>query len=92
MKENLKLLGFKAKDVVTGFTGVVTSISFDLYGCVQALLAPECKEGKEGKEYPESRWFDLKRMKALSTSPVMEVPSFANVPGGESLPQFSLQP
>jgi hypothetical protein len=34
----LKLLGTKVRDVVTGFVGIVTSVSFDLYGCVQAVV------------------------------------------------------
>ena len=32
MHEDMKLLGFKVQDVVTGFTGIVSSVSFDLYG------------------------------------------------------------
>ena len=38
MQNHFELLGYKVKDSVTGFTGVVTSISFELYGCVQALV------------------------------------------------------
>lgn len=88
MNEHFKLLGFKVRDVVTGFSGVVSSVSFDLYGCVQAIVTPEAKDGKHGEQY----WFDVKRLEALSDEPVMSVPDFANVPGGQDLPTYPSQP
>ena len=69
-----ELLGLKVKDAVTGFTGIVTTMSFDLYGCIQAIVTPlmdkngECKEGK---------WYDVTRLVAESNKPVMERPNFA---------------
>jgi hypothetical protein len=89
MDEHFRLLGFAVRDVVTGFTGVVTSISFDLYGCVQAIVSPGCDE--KGK-LDEGRWFDTKRLVATSDEPVMAVPSFVAVPGGQSLPTFPSKP
>jgi len=86
--QHLTLLGFKVEDKVTGFTGVVTSISFDLYGCIQGLVTPLFADGKQ----PDSRWLDLTRLEADSSAPVMKVPDFATVPGGENLPQFQSQP
>jgi hypothetical protein len=90
MKEHFKLLGHKVRDVVTGFTGMVTTISFDLYGCVQAVVTPEIekKTGKRG----ESEWFDTKRLAILSKSPVMPIPSFDAVPGGDKKPAFPRDP
>jgi hypothetical protein len=80
MTENLKLLGFKVRDLVTGFVGVVTTISFDLYGCVQAVVTAEHRaDSKES----DSRWFDTKRLVATSDGPVMTVPTFQTIPGGE---------
>jgi hypothetical protein len=38
VKQQLLLLGYRVRDKVTGMTGVVSSISFDLYGCVQAIV------------------------------------------------------
>jgi len=47
VKKHLSLLGLKVKDKVTGYTGVVASIGFDLYGCVQAIVNPGMdKDGK----------------------------------------------
>ncbi len=83
-------LGRKVKDRVTGFTGVVTSISFDLYGCVQGWVVPQL--GEDGK-VRDSSWFDLNRLQILKKEPVLEVPTFApvakittnSVPGGQEL-------
>ena len=35
VQSHLSLLGFRALDIVSGFEGTVTSVSFELYGCVQ---------------------------------------------------------
>jgi hypothetical protein len=83
-ERDLELLGLKVVDAVTGFTGVVTSISFDLYGCIQGLVVPGIAE--EPNKQIEARWFDLKRLKALDYKPVMKLPDFCNVLGGEDLP------
>jgi len=73
VQKHMKLLGMKVTDKVTGFAGVVTSISFDLYGCIQAIVTPEA--GKEGKQ-EESRWYDVQRLNVIGTRPVMDVPNY----------------
>lgn len=78
----LKLLGHKVKDAVTETEGVVVSVSFDLYGCVQALVRMKAKELKDLES--AVFWFDAKRLAVLSKKPVMEQPSFVEVPGGEA--------
>lgn len=81
--EYLKLLGFAVRDRVTGFEGVVSSIAFDLYGCIQAAVTPTMKEGKLG----EGHWFDAKRLETQSETPVMTPPAFATaVAGAENGP------
>lgn len=79
------LLGLKVRDKVTRFSGVATSITFDLYGCIQAYVNPP--QGKDGK-IPDGAWFDTTRLEILSKSPVMKQPSFAAVEekGGQVLP------
>ena len=90
MNEHLGLLGFKVRDVVTGFTGVVMSISFDLSGCVQAIVTPVV--GEKG-EKQESQWFDTKRLRKTGDYlPVMDVPTFDMVPGGQELPGYPSKP
>jgi hypothetical protein len=72
IKETIDLLGRKAKDRVTGFTGVITSVCFDLYGCVQcAVNAP----AKEGEELKSGHWFDVGRLE-VTGKPVIDVPDF----------------
>ncbi len=72
-KKHLELLGMKVKDRVTGFEGVVASVSFDLYGCIQAIVNPGL--GADGK-LQDSQWFDVNRLLVTSEAPVMERPNF----------------
>lgn len=73
VKKHLSLLGLKAADKVTGFKGIVESISFDLYGCVQCVLKPAVNEKGE---LVDGRWFDVARIKIEDRSPVMDLPNF----------------
>lgn len=73
IKKHIELLGMKTKDKVTAFKGIVTAISFDLYGCVQAVITPEID--KDGN-IPGGQWFDVNRLEILNSSPVMSVPDF----------------
>jgi hypothetical protein len=73
IKKHLGLLGKRIVDKVTGKKGVVASVSFDLYGCVQAIVNPGLT--KDGK-LEDSIWFDVSRLKVLSEKPVMAVPNY----------------
>jgi len=73
IKKHLGFIGCKVQDKVTGFKGVVTSISFDLYGCIQAVVTPPTN--KEGAAQ-DGRWFDINRLILQSEKPVMEIPNF----------------
>jgi hypothetical protein len=67
----LELLGLKVRDRVTGFTGVASSICFDLYGCIQAIVSPAVDD--KGA-MPEGKWIDVSRLDVLDAAPVMEIP------------------
>ena len=67
----IDLLGYRAKDKVTGLEGVISSVCFDLYGCVQAALTPPAKDG----QVPCGQWFDVQRLEVSSTR-VMSPPDF----------------
>ena len=73
MKQYIALLGLPVKDLVTESEGIVTSVCFDLYGCVQLLVSS--KLDSDGK-HQNSRWFDVTRMEVLDDMPVMPVPDF----------------
>jgi len=71
---HINLLGLKAKDAVTGFTGIVSAIGFDLYGCAQAVVTPAV--GEDGK-MKDGQWFDVTRLSILDENPVMKLPDFS---------------
>lgn len=87
MKKYLDLLGYKGKDKITGFEGILTSISFELYGCVQILI--NAGLDKEGK-FRDSCWFDAKRIEKTSDTRILEAPAFdfsaGEEKGGDNLP------
>ena len=74
--KDLKLLGLKCRDCITGFSGIVTSVSFDLYGCIQAWVDPQ-----EITTDTKGKWFDVKRLGIIDQTPVMMQPDFVDVPG-----------
>ncbi len=74
MQDHIDLLGKKAKDLVTGFSGVITSMSFDLYGCIQAVVTPPVNEKGEMKD---GKWFDVARLSIPEDTPVMDIPDFS---------------
>lgn len=82
VQKHLSLLGLNARDRVTGFTGVVTSVCFDLYGCIQAVLNPGI--GADGK-MGDQLWFDVNRLEVLAPEPVMPAPNFDYGPVAEGL-------
>lgn len=91
MKHHLELLGLHVVDRVTGATGVVTSISFDLYGCVQAFVHPTLKTTLKSKNDDTSMgWYDVKRLLIASPKRVMDIPDFDRPEiGCESKPPIS---
>jgi hypothetical protein len=74
MDQHFRFLGYQVKDKVTGFTGVGTSLCFDLYGCVQTAVAPS--SNKDGK-LEDGRWFDNVRLERVSEDRVLPLPVFA---------------
>lgn len=69
---DLRLLGLRVKDKVTGFEGVCDCVSYDLYGCIQGVV--RATKVNEKGEYPEGKWFDVARLAVVDATPVMEVP------------------
>ena len=78
--KHIDLLGKNAKDKVTGFEGVVTTMSYDLYGCIQAIITPPAN--KDGKK-EDSHWFDVARLEVSTEDRVMPVPDFESGPIAE---------
>ncbi len=72
---HFSLLGMKAVDKVTGFKGVITSLSFDLYGCITVAINPPIQKGSD--KVPNGHWFDITRLQIKGRKPVVEAPDFA---------------
>jgi len=73
IKKHMKILGLEVQDKVTGFKGVATSVSFDLYGCVQCVVTPPVNDnGGTG----DCKWFDIGRLYVANDTPVMALPDF----------------
>ncbi len=87
VQNHLNMLGMKVKDRVTGFSGVVSSVAFDLYGCIQAIVNPGAD--KEGK-LMDSCWFDISRLEITSKTPVMNRPNFefGEIAEGKKGPEY----
>ena len=79
IKTTISMLGLKARDRVTGFEGVISTVSFDLYGCVQAVVTPPI--GADGKRR-EGEWFDIKRLET-GKERAMDAPDFGKLKFGQ---------
>lgn len=72
---NLEIMGYRASDKVTGFTGTIVGAIKYLTGCSQYLLQPDCDNNLNN--LPEARWFDEGRVKLLSQEPVIKAEDLA---------------
>lgn len=77
----MELLGKKACDVVTGFTGIITGKAEYLTGCVQYSICPQMAEGD--KSCPDNAWFDESRIEVIGDGVELVKPATAR---GESAP------
>lgn len=75
--KHLNFLGLRVEDRVTGFKGVVSTVGFDLYGCIQAVVNPGTDA--DGK-LRDSQWFDIGRLRVCDEAPVMPRPTFEWTP------------
>ena len=75
IKKHLELLGHEVKDKVSDITGVVISMSFDLYGCIQAYVRPKEIQKEDGTLKP-GNWLDVARLVVVSKKPLMDQPDF----------------
>lgn len=80
----LDLLGKGARDRVTGLSGRVISVSFDLFGCVQCVLKPGID--KDGK-VPDGQWLDAQRLEITDHARCMPVPEFERPPKFGATPE-----
>ena len=60
-------LGETVRDVITGFSGVVTAKCTYITGCDQVHVQPR-QSDKDG------RWYDVTRLEVDNSTPVLELP------------------
>ena len=60
------IVGYTGKDVITGFTGVITGVCSYITGCDQICLSP--KVGKDGGKL-EGHWIDISRVEKVAGVP-----------------------
>lgn len=77
------LLGCKAQDKITGFTGIVVCMSYWLNGCVRVTIQPE--ELRDGKPV-EAHTFDIEQLRCLLPKAEPESGGTGPAPGGPSIP------
>jgi hypothetical protein len=77
INDSIELLGKKAKDKITGAIGIITSICFDLYGCIQVIISPQ-KINEKGEEIKPIGWIDINRIKIINNTRIMNYPDFDN--------------
>lgn len=61
-------LGQKARDIVTGFEGIVLATMQHLTGCNQVCILPQTLD-KDGKRR-DGEWFDDSRVEILDAKPI----------------------
>lgn len=81
---HIDIMGKRAKDKVSGFEGIISSVSFDLYGCIQVAISPPVD--KDGKLHP-GHWLDIHRLEITDHAQVMPVPAFTGKPMFGATPQ-----
>ncbi len=73
-EEHISKLGRKATDKVTGITGVLTALNFDLYGCIQYGISYQKGDGES-----DVKWFDVCRLEFKGEdSRKLPVPDYFN--------------
>jgi len=76
-------LGCEARDVITGFEGIVTGRITYLYGCAQWGLTP--RVAKPTEQPGDTRWFDEGRVQHIGTG-ILPASVQADRPGAGEAP------
>ncbi|HAH36561.1 MAG TPA: hypothetical protein DCL81_08555 [Algoriphagus sp.] len=74
-------LGWRVKDVVTGFTGIAYGRAIYLRGCNRIMIQPVMEKGKEIDGYPV--WVDEPQIKRVGRMKIsLDVEPETEKPGG----------
>lgn len=70
-------LGLEGRDIITGFTGIITGRADYVAGCRQYCLQPACSNGK----FEQAQWFDEERVR-ISADPRARLGLVSSPSGG----------
>lgn len=70
-------LGLEGRDIITGFTGIITGRADYVTGCRQYCLQPACINGK----FEQAQWFDEERV-CISADPRARLGLVSSPSGG----------
>lgn len=88
--KDMDYLGWRVRDPITLVEGPVVSVSYDLNGCIMALV--DRGYAADGKKQ-DSLWTDTKRLVKIGNGPLLSQPVFGpQVPGGREMPAFDSKP
>lgn len=75
--------GEQVRDIVTGFTGTIISMSKHINNCLQYGVRPRMivEDGKQGK-YPEMSWFDEDEVEIVPEGEQVVMPPKIRPTGG----------
>ena len=74
-QSHIELLGYKASDKVTGHKGMIDSVGFAAYGCIQVSIKPT-ELDKDGK-MQDGYWLDVTRIIVdFESGRVVDFPDF----------------
>jgi hypothetical protein len=76
VQQSVDFLGKQVKDKISGRKGIVTSVCFDLYGCIQVVINEQRKD-KDDKDITFG-WIDINRLKIIKDKKIMDCPDFNN--------------
>lgn len=89
-------LGVLAKDIITGFKGIVTSKIEFITKCTQYCLSPEIDSERDSKKLPEGHFFDESRLEVIGAGVSEQFSEHLASPrpptGFEDLPTANLSP
>lgn len=62
--------GYWAKDLITGFQGIITGGAAYMTGCDQVCITPIAKEDNSVQD---GRWFDINRIQIVGEKPYVTI-------------------
>lgn len=66
---NLPIIGRMAKDVISGFSGIITHVQFTISGRIEIVIASDIQA--TAISYSDGNWFDINRLVLIGEDSVL---------------------